>query len=277
MGLYTEALSVDPDHSTLCAQLHCNRAAALGKLDRASDGIADCTRAIELDPNYVKAYSRRAQLRLQAEQFEDAVRDYEQAQRLDPDNAELARNLKHAQLELKKSKRKDYYKILEIPPDADDNQIKKAYRKMALKYHPDKNSETPEASKAAEEKFKLVAEAYQVLSDPKKRRRFDSGADLEEMGGLGGEGGVDVSDIFSMFFGGPGMGGGGGGHPFGGMGGSHPGFGGRPFGGAHAHSQFHQFDDDDDDDEDAPGGMPFGYRAHSFSSGSGPRQQQRGR
>lgn len=57
---------------------------------------------------------------------------------------------------------KDYYKILGIPRDADEDQIKKAYRKMALKYHPDKNSDP-----SAEEKFKEIAEAYEVLSDRK--------------------------------------------------------------------------------------------------------------
>ena len=63
---------------------------------------------------------------------------------------------------------KDYYKILGITKGASDDEIKKAYRKLALKYHPDKNK-TP----GAEDKFKEVAEAYEVLSDKKKRDIFD--------------------------------------------------------------------------------------------------------
>lgn len=63
---------------------------------------------------------------------------------------------------------KDYYKILGIPKTSTDEEIKKAYRKMALKYHPDKNKTI-----GAEEKFKEVAEAYEVLSDKKKRDIFD--------------------------------------------------------------------------------------------------------
>lgn len=63
---------------------------------------------------------------------------------------------------------KDFYKILEIPRGASEEDIKKAYRKLALKYHPDKN-QSPEA----EEKFKEVAEAYEVLSDKKKRETYD--------------------------------------------------------------------------------------------------------
>lgn len=63
----------------------------------------------------------------------------------------------------------DYYELLEVHRDADGNEIKKAYRKLALKYHPDRNS----GDKEAEDKFKLVNEAYQVLSDPKKRQTYD--------------------------------------------------------------------------------------------------------
>lgn len=63
---------------------------------------------------------------------------------------------------------KDYYKILEVARGASDEDIKKAYRKLALKYHPDKNREPD-----AEEKFKEVAEAYEVLSDKKKRDTYD--------------------------------------------------------------------------------------------------------
>ena len=63
---------------------------------------------------------------------------------------------------------KDYYKILGLPKTATDDEIKKAYRKLALKFHPDKNK-----AAGAEDKFKEVAEAYEVLSDKKKREVFD--------------------------------------------------------------------------------------------------------
>lgn len=91
----------------------------------------------------------------------------------------------------------DYYEILELKKDADAEQIKKAYRKMALKYHPDRNS----GDKEAEENFKRVNEAYQVLSDPQKRQIYD------QYGKRGLEGGgyhfdsSDIGDIFSQFFG----------------------------------------------------------------------------
>ena len=67
--------------------------------------------------------------------------------------------------------KKDYYEILGVPKDADQQQIKKAYRSLALQHHPDRVA--PEQKKAAEEKFKEISEAYGVLSDPQKRKTYD--------------------------------------------------------------------------------------------------------
>ena len=77
---------------------------------------------------------------------------------------------------------KDYYKVLGLEKSATDNDIKKAYRKLALKYHPDKNK-----SPGAEEKFKEIAEAYEVLSDPKKRNIYDTQGSQGLSGGMGGQ------------------------------------------------------------------------------------------
>jgi len=101
----------------------------------------------------------------------------------------------------------DYYELLEISKDSDKSTIKKAYRKMAMKYHPDKNPDDHEA----EEKFKAVNEAYQVLSDDEKRAIYDryGKAGLEGHGQGGGfSGGFDdLSSIFEEMFGGSGFGG----------------------------------------------------------------------
>ncbi|GFR78882.1 DnaJ homolog subfamily A member 1 [Elysia marginata] len=101
-------------------------------------------------------------------------------------------------------KETQFYDILEVPPTATDAELKKAYRKLALKYHPDKN---PNAG----DKFKQISVAYEVLSDPKKRELYDRGGEEAIKGG--GTGGMDFHspmDIFDLFFGGGGRRGGGG-------------------------------------------------------------------
>ena len=91
---------------------------------------------------------------------------------------------------------RDYYEILGVSKDADPNSIKKAYRKVAMKYHPDKN----QGDKAAEEKFKEAAEAYGILNDNEKRQRYDQfgHAGVNQNAG-GGFHNMDINDIFSSF------------------------------------------------------------------------------
>lgn len=112
--------------------------------------------------------------------------------------------------------KRDYYEVLGVDRSASANDIKKAYRKKAIEYHPDKNP----GDKEAEEKFKEAAEAYSVLSDPDKKARYDQFG-FEGVSGAGGAGGfgqgMDMNDIFSMF--GDIFGGGGGFSGFGGFGG----------------------------------------------------------
>ncbi|WP_010256266.1 molecular chaperone DnaJ [Myroides injenensis] len=117
--------------------------------------------------------------------------------------------------------KKDYYEILGIDKGADAATIKKAYRKKAIEYHPDKNP----GDKAAEEKFKEAAEAYEILSDPDKKAKYDQygHAAFDGAGGFGGGAGhMNMDDIFSQFgdiFGSAFGGGGGGFGGFGGFGG----------------------------------------------------------
>eukprot|EP01083_Nonionella_stella_P066619 175607_1 len=84
--------------------------------------------------------------------------------------------------------KEDYYAILGVDKEADEKTIKKAYRKLALKWHPDRN---PDNTKQAEEKFKEISKAYEVLSDPKKRRAYDHGG-MDEVF-------MDFGDIFEHF------------------------------------------------------------------------------
>ncbi len=126
--------------------------------------------------------------------------------------------------------KRDYYEVLGVDKKASAADIKKAYRKIAIKYHPDRQGDKSEKEKKeAEEKFKEAAEAYAVLSDDQKRQQYDQfGFDGPNMGGFGGGGGFDMNDIFSMF-----------GDIFGGHGGGFSGFGGG-FGGGSGQPRVHR-------------------------------------
>ena len=107
------------------------------------------------------------------------------------------------------SDKRDYYEVLGVARDASEGEIKKSYRKLALKHHPDQNK----GDEAAERSFKEAAEAYDVLRDPEKRRKYDQfGHAAFQAGGGGGASFSNIEDIFSAFgdiFGGGGGGGGG--------------------------------------------------------------------
>ncbi|KAL0575543.1 hypothetical protein V5O48_006417 [Marasmius crinis-equi] len=233
---YTEALEVigskeeEGKGGNIRATLLSNRATTLVKaattqLHRYEDALADADTSIELVPNSFKALRTRARIHLALDNFEKATFDFKSAiseaqadgSTSDADVRALRNELKKAEAALKRSKTKDYYKILGLQRDCTEIEIKKAYRRESLKHHPDKGGD--------EEKFKLVVEAHAVLSDPDRRERYDMGEDedgLNDGGGMGGMHGMsqaDIANLFAQFHGGGGFGGGGGG--FGG--GRHPG------------------------------------------------------
>ncbi|KAJ7281964.1 protein prenylyltransferase [Mycena rebaudengoi] len=155
-----------------------------------------------LTPTSFKALRTRARINLHLEKYDQAVADFKSAiQQVGMDGSAgeadvraLKTELKKAEAALKRSKTKDYYKILGVARDCTEQEIKKGYRRESLKHHPDKGGD--------EEKFKLVVEANAVLSDPQRRERYDMGEDedgMSDSSGMGGMSGMDLSELFAQF------------------------------------------------------------------------------
>lgn len=197
LDLYGQCLSFDELNTPYNQTILYNMACALHKVGRDQEAMAALDRAISVDKEYAKAIIKRADILLEQKKFDESIAEYSKVKEFAPQTPGLREKLQKAKLELKKSKRKDYYKLLGVEEKADDAAIKKAYKKSALLWHPDRHSnKTEEEQKEAELKFKEVGEAYEVLSDPKKRDMYDQGMDLEEMQNGGHGAGMNPNDIF---------------------------------------------------------------------------------
>ncbi len=208
---YTKILEFDPSNKKFNSLILANRALCYQKLNKNVEALRDSNQSIKLNPFYARGYIKRGNVYMELKMFDDARADFQKAKDLDPNISGVEGYLNDANKKAESARKRDYYAILGIDKNADEKEIKRAYKKMAMKYHPDRNSESEESKKMAEKKFIDVNDAYSVLSDPKKRSMYDQGVDPlnpEEAQGGGMHFGGDASEILKMFFGG-------GGSPFG--------------------------------------------------------------
>eukprot|EP00798_Chlamydomonas_sp_ICE-L_P003547 gene3547-13617_t len=176
LGQYQDAsfenmLTLDSEHSQARAMIVQTLQAPEKYQDASFENV------LTLDSEHSQARAMIVRTLQALQKYQDAVnkaRDYFQQ---DQNNHEMRQLLHDAEKQLKMSLRKDYYKILGISKTASDREIKKAYRILAVQYHPDKGTE--EDRKASEDKFREVAEAAEVLSDDEKRARYDNGEDVD--------------------------------------------------------------------------------------------------
>ncbi|QUC18819.1 uncharacterized protein UV8b_03060 [Ustilaginoidea virens] len=137
-----------------------------------------CEEAIEADPESFWGLLYRGKSLYKREEYEAAIRALEKAAERWPDKRDKVNAiLEKAHIALKRSKTKDYYKVLGVANDADERQIKSAYRKASKQYHPDKAAKQGISKEDAEKKMASINEAYEVLSNPELRARFDRGDD----------------------------------------------------------------------------------------------------
>ena len=203
LKIYKECLEIEPLNGKVNSRLHFNISICYGKMNQFQMSLDACNQAIALDSEYEKALLKKVQLMISLEMFEEAVREAESVHKKFKSNRTKV-IVEEARGALKKSKHKDYYKILGVDKMANEEEIKKAYKKMAMVHHPDRHSNaTEEERKVHEKKFKDLGEAYAVLSDRTKKMRYDNGQDVNEGGFAEGHGfpaGFDPNDIFATFF-----------------------------------------------------------------------------
>lgn len=194
INLFWAAMNTDLTHLAfvrptllLVIQLHID----LGEYDQA---IVEANKHVENEES-VEGLHALGDAQLGAGLFQDAVNTYRKATEFEPNEIQMQseEKLNKAEVALKQSKEKNYYKILGVPRNADQKAIKKAYRDLALKWHPDKNADNREE---AEKMFQDIGEANEVLSDKEMRAKYDRGEDVFENQGGGGGGGHHGSHHF---------------------------------------------------------------------------------
>ncbi|KAF3403809.1 DnaJ subfamily C member 3 [Penicillium rolfsii] len=136
-----------------------------------------CAESLKLVPYSLHGLLYQAQTELDEDQFEQAVRTLNTAREHHPHAQEIPTLLQKAQALLKRSKQKDYYKVLGVSRDADERTIKRAYRQLMKLHHPDKAHSQGVSKEEAEKKMAAINEAYEVLSDSELRTRYDNGDD----------------------------------------------------------------------------------------------------
>lgn len=149
------------------------------------EALKDINESIRLNDAYTKAYVRRGNIYMALKMYEEARYDFQKVKEREPTNQDALKLLEQAKKEEKAAKKRDYYKILGVDKSSSDADIKKAYKKLAIKWHPDKNNQSEEAHKLAEKTFRDINDAYTVLSDPKKRQMYDNGMDPHNPEGPG--------------------------------------------------------------------------------------------
>lgn len=159
-------------------------------MGNAKKGKIWCEQALAVDENSLYGLLQKAKVQLDDELYEASIETLKKAKEAHSDKQDMINEkMKEAEMLLRRSKVKDYYKVIGVPRDADGRQIKAAYRKLSKIHHPDKAAKQGLTKEHAEKKMAEINEAYEVLSDPELRARFDRGDDPNSQGGGGGGGG----------------------------------------------------------------------------------------
>ena len=173
------AVEVHPEHFAMNKGFYlqlCTSELHLKHFAKARDA---CEKVVSFDNGNAQAFAKLSEAQIGLELYEDAVRSANRAVELDDSSQEFKEQVAQAEAALKQSKTKNYYKILGVSRRSDAKEIKKAYRKQALEWHPDKHTDKEETEREeVQKRFHDIAEAYEILSNEETRAMYDRGEDV---------------------------------------------------------------------------------------------------
>ena len=189
--LYADARAVDASHKEFVKGVLLKGAKSLIALQKLGEAKQLAQQALAIDPTLADAHVVAGKAHMAAEEWDDAVRSFKAAHEQNKEDRSIREELQKAEAALKQSKQKNYYKILGLKRDATTRQVKSAYRKLAIQWHPDKHAgQGEEAQEKAKKMFQDIGEANEVLSNPEMKEKYDRGEDVfENQGGGHGHGG----------------------------------------------------------------------------------------
>ena len=173
INVYNELLSLDNNNKIFNALILSNRSLCYYKIKDMFNALHDINASIKLNDKYWKSFQRRANINIRLKYSEQAKDDLRKVLELDPMNKEARNLLDDILKEERKKGAKDLYMILGVSRNSTIEEIRKGFKKLAYKWHPDKNNETEEKKIFAEKKFKEINSAYNILIDPYKREIYD--------------------------------------------------------------------------------------------------------
>ena len=173
INVYNELLSLDNNNKIFNALILSNRSLCYYKLKDMFNALHDINASIKLNDKYWKSFQRRAHINIKLKYSEQAKDDLRKVLELDPSNREAKSLLDDILKEERKKGAKDLYMILGVSRNSSIEEIRRGFKKLAAKWHPDKNNQTEEKKIFAEKKFKEINSAYTILIDPYKREIYD--------------------------------------------------------------------------------------------------------
>jgi tetratricopeptide (TPR) repeat protein len=173
INVYNELLSLDNNNKFFNALILSNRSLCYYKIKDMFNALHDINASIKLNNKYWKSYQRRANINIRLKYSEQAKDDLRKVLELDPNNKEARSLLEDILKEERKKGAKDLYMILGVNRNSTIDEIRKEFKKLVIKWHPDKHNETEEKKIFAEKKFKEINSAYHILIDPYKREIYD--------------------------------------------------------------------------------------------------------